>query len=90
MRGLALDYASDGIRVNCVVPGATDTALLRNYIDTCVDPAVEESRILSRIPLRRFATPEDIANAVRFLSSKEASYITGTWLAVDGGLLAQG
>jgi NAD(P)-dependent dehydrogenase (short-subunit alcohol dehydrogenase family) len=90
MRGVALDYASDGIRVNCVVPGATDTAMLRNYLRDCPDPAAEETRIMDTIPLKRLAKPEDIAKAVRFLVSSDASYITGTWLAVDGGLLAQG
>jgi NAD(P)-dependent dehydrogenase (short-subunit alcohol dehydrogenase family) len=90
MRGVALDYAADGIRANCVVPGATDTPLLRNYINSCSNPQGEEERIIASIPMRRLATPEDVAKAVRFLSSSDASYITGTWLAVDGGLLAQG
>lgn len=90
MRGVALDYASDGIRVNCVIPGATDTSLLRNYLNSCADPQAEERRIVSRVPLQRLAQPEDIAKAVRFLASSDAGYITGTWLAVDGGLLAHG
>ncbi len=90
MRGVAVDYAADGIRANCVIPGATDTPLLRNYLRDCPDPKAEESRIIGRIPLRRFAQPEDIAKAVRFLASSDAAYISGTWLAVDGGLLAQG
>jgi meso-butanediol dehydrogenase / (S,S)-butanediol dehydrogenase / diacetyl reductase len=90
MRGAALDCASDGIRVNCVLPGATDTPLLRNYLRECADPAGEEARIMNTIPLKRLAQPEDIAKAVRFLASSNASYITGTWLTVDGGLLAQG
>src|SRR6184192_2230680 len=46
MRGVALDYAADGIRVNCIVPGATDTPLLRNYINSCADPQAEERRII--------------------------------------------
>jgi NAD(P)-dependent dehydrogenase (short-subunit alcohol dehydrogenase family) len=90
MRGAALDCAPDGIRVNCVLPGATDTRLLRNYLRDCADPAGEEARIMNTIPLRRLAQPEDIAKAVRFLASSNASYITGAWLAVDGGLLAHG
>ncbi len=90
MRGVALDCAADGIRANCVVPGATDTPLLRGYIDSCSDPQAEEARIIASIPLRRLARPEDVAKAVRFLASSDASYIAGTWLAVDGGLLAQG
>jgi NAD(P)-dependent dehydrogenase (short-subunit alcohol dehydrogenase family) len=88
MRGVALDYAADGIRVNCVIPGATDSPLLWNYIRGCPDPKAEEKRILDGIPLGRFASTEDIAKAVRFLASSDAAYITGTWLAVDGGLLA--
>jgi NAD(P)-dependent dehydrogenase (short-subunit alcohol dehydrogenase family) len=87
MRAAALDCAPDGIRVNCVIPGATDTPLLRYHLRNCPE---DEQRILSNIPLRRFATPEDIAKAVRFLASSDASYVTGTWLLVDGGLLAQG
>jgi NAD(P)-dependent dehydrogenase (short-subunit alcohol dehydrogenase family) len=90
MRGVALDYASDLIRANCVIPGATDTPLLRNYLQGCSDPKAEENRIIGGIPLKRLAQPEDVAKAVCFLASDEASYITGTWLTVDGGLLAQG
>jgi len=90
MRGAALDCAAERIRVNCVIPGATDTPLLRAYLRDSGDPAAEESRIISRIPLRRLATPDDIAQAVRFLCSDAAAYITGTSLTVDGGLLAGG
>jgi NAD(P)-dependent dehydrogenase (short-subunit alcohol dehydrogenase family) len=89
MRALALDCAPYGIRVNCVIPGATDTRLLRGFIDAADDPKTAEQRLLETIPMRRFARPEDIANAVLFLASDYASYITGTSLAVDGGLLAQ-
>jgi len=87
MRAAALDCAPYGIRVNCIIPGATDSPLLRYHLRNCPE---DEHRILASIPLRRFATPEDIAEGVRFLASSDASYITGTWLAVDGGLLAQG
>jgi NAD(P)-dependent dehydrogenase (short-subunit alcohol dehydrogenase family) len=87
MRAAALDCAPDGIRVNCIIPGATDTPLLRYHLGICPE---DEQRILSKIPLGRFATPEDVAKGVRFLASSDASYVTGTWLAVDGGLLAQG
>jgi NAD(P)-dependent dehydrogenase (short-subunit alcohol dehydrogenase family) len=90
MRGLALDYASDGIRVNCVLPGATDTRLVRNYIEQSPDPDTTRRRLMERIPLGRLATPEDIGHAVLFLASDYASFITGTSLLVDGGQLAQG
>jgi meso-butanediol dehydrogenase/(S,S)-butanediol dehydrogenase/diacetyl reductase len=89
MRGLALDYAQDGIRVNCVIPGATDTRLVQGYINDSENPDETRKRLLDSIPLRRLATPEEIGRAVLFLASDHAGYITGTSLAVDGGLLAQ-
>jgi NAD(P)-dependent dehydrogenase (short-subunit alcohol dehydrogenase family) len=90
MRGLALDYAGDGIRVNCVIPGATDTGMLQSFFDDSGDAAGAKARMIETIPLHRLAAPEDIAKAVLFLASDHATYITGTCLAVDGGLGAQG
>lgn len=87
MRAMAIDCAPDGIRVNCVVPGATETPLLRSHFQSKPD---DEARLISKIPMRRLATPEDIAKSVRMLASRDAAYITGTTLVVDGGLLAQG
>lgn len=89
MRGLALDYARDGIRVNCVIPGATDTRLVQGFIQDSRDPEETRRRLLESIPLNRLARPEEIGRAVLFLASDHAGYITGTSLAVDGGLLAQ-
>lgn len=87
MRSAAVDLAKDNIRVNCIVPGATETPLLRDHFDTHPQ---DKERLVAQIPLRRLATPEDIARGVRMLASSDAAYITGAWLAVDGGLLAQG
>ena len=87
MRAMAIDCAKDGIRVNCVIPGATETKLIRAHFENNPE---EKVRLLSKIPMGRLATPEDIARSVRMLASKDAAYITGTSLAVDGGLLAQG
>jgi len=89
MRGLALDYARFGIRVNCVIPGATDTRLVQGFINDAKDPEQTRKRLMDSIPLQRLARPEEIAKAVLFLASDHAAYITGTSLAVDGGLLAQ-
>lgn len=89
MRGLALDYARDGIRANCVVPGATDTRLVQGYINDSKNPEETRRRLLESIPLGRLATPREIAQAVLFLASDYADYITGTSLVVDGGILAQ-
>jgi len=89
MRGVALDYAADGIRANCVLPGTTDTRLVQGYITESPDPDGTRRRLIDRIPLKRFATPEDIGRAVLFLASDHAAFITGTSLIVDGGQLAQ-
>lgn len=90
MRGVALDYAADGIRANCVIPGATDTRMLQSYFNNSRDPEAARADLITQIPLRRLADPADVAKAVLFLVSDCASYITGTCLTVDGGLMAQG
>jgi NAD(P)-dependent dehydrogenase (short-subunit alcohol dehydrogenase family) len=87
MRAAALDCAGDGIRVNCIIPGATETRLIREHFEN--NPS-EKDRLLEKIPLRRLAKPEEIAKGIRMLASEDASYITGSALVVDGGLLAQG
>jgi 2-hydroxycyclohexanecarboxyl-CoA dehydrogenase len=78
-KALALDFASHDITINCVAPGATDTAQMRGQGDSYTAYA------LRNIPRGRFATPQDQANAVAFLASPEAAHITGQTLAVDGG-----
>jgi NAD(P)-dependent dehydrogenase (short-subunit alcohol dehydrogenase family) len=90
VRGAALDSAPDHIRVNSVVPGATDTPLLREYIDGTPDPKATRDGILERIALKRLATPEDIARVTLFLASDDAAYVTGTYVLVDGGQVARG
>ncbi|MFC2017180.1 SDR family NAD(P)-dependent oxidoreductase [Chloroflexota bacterium] len=85
-RDMACDYGRENIRVNCVVPGLIDTALGRlRVVDD--QTAAEERRklIQASVPLARSGTPEEIANAVLFLASAEASYCNGSCLIVDGG-----
>jgi len=81
-RQLALDYAREGIRVNCICPGPTLTPRIKRYLDSGMARADE---ILSGVPMGRFAQPEEIAATVLFLASDEASYVTGSALVVDGG-----
>jgi len=83
-RAAALDYISKGIRINCVLPGATHTAMLQDWLG---DPAVVE-RIKQQHPIGRFAQADEIARAVLFLASNDASFIVGHPLLVDGGLTA--
>lgn len=92
VRSLALDYAKYGIRVNGVVPGATDTPLLTigaaaGDRDSLRKRIVELAR--EQIPLGRLGAPGEVANAVLWLWSDAASYVTGSHLVVDGGLLAK-
>ncbi|MBT2268326.1 SDR family NAD(P)-dependent oxidoreductase [Rhodococcus erythropolis] len=82
VRAFAIDYAGVGVRINALAPGLTRTGITANVTS---DPAVL-SAIERRIPLGRFAEPVEQAEAIWFLSSPAASYITGTTLVVDGGL----
>ncbi len=87
-RALAIDHGVDNIRVNCVCPGDTDTAMLRFEAGQL---GVEEKTFLADAanrPLRRVGQPEEIAQAVLYLASEASSFVTGAVLVVDGGGLA--
>jgi NAD(P)-dependent dehydrogenase (short-subunit alcohol dehydrogenase family) len=83
IRVLANDYAAEGIRVNGVIPGYTDTPM-NDYVER---PAAHE-RLVATIPLRRQGTAGEVANVIAFLASDEASYVTGAVWAADGGMTA--
>ncbi len=85
-RSLALDYAAVGVRVNAVAPGYTETRLVREWLDMQPDPQAALDSVLTKIPMRRIATPREIGNVVVFLLSEQASAITGATVAVDCGL----
>jgi NAD(P)-dependent dehydrogenase (short-subunit alcohol dehydrogenase family) len=88
-RSLALEYASHGIRVNCVLPGAIDTPVFRANLRADGREEEQYRATVDHIPLGRVGLPVDIAQAVVFLTSEESSYMTGASFLVDGGLLAQ-
>jgi NAD(P)-dependent dehydrogenase (short-subunit alcohol dehydrogenase family) len=81
-RQLACDYAPHNVRVNCICPGATLTPLVQKELDLGL---VTAEALIHGVPLGRFAKPSEIAAAVLFLASDDASYVTGTALVVDGG-----
>lgn len=83
-RAMALDHAPD-IRVNCICPGAVSTRMFEEYVNRCADPVTEKKRLVEAIPLQRLGTVRDIANAVLFMASDDAAWITGVNLVVDGG-----
>ena len=80
-RNMAVDLAAKKIRVNCVLPGTTDTPLIRTANVT------EESlaEVAKTFPLKRFGTPDDMANGIIYLLSDASSFVTGTELVIDGG-----
>ncbi len=88
VRTLAVDYAKYGIRVNAVVPGATETRLMWANVQPSDMPEMRR-RICAEVPLGRLATPDEPARAVVWLLSDESSYVTGSHLVCDGGILAK-
>jgi NAD(P)-dependent dehydrogenase (short-subunit alcohol dehydrogenase family) len=86
-RALALEVASAGIRVNAVAPGFTRTKLIDQGL---ADGSLQEDWMVARVPMKRLAATQEIANAVRYLAGDEASYVTGQTLIVDGGWTVQG
>lgn len=84
-KAMALDHGGQNIRVNCICPGDTDTPMLRNE---AAQLGADEAHFLAEAaqrPLQRIGKPEDIAQAVLYLASDAASFVTGTALVVDGG-----
>lgn len=90
-RNMALDYARDGIRVNAICPGTMDSEMVRTAARAeGGDLDATLARYGAFHPLGRLGLPEDIAQATLFLASDRSSFMTGGYLAVDGGFLAQG
>ncbi|MGI8778624.1 MAG: SDR family NAD(P)-dependent oxidoreductase [Solirubrobacteraceae bacterium] len=88
-RSLAAAHGPEQIRVNTICPGDVETPMLADFFAHQPDPEAARRAIEERYPLRRFASPRDVANVVAFLASDEASYLTGIDIVVDGGLLAR-
>ena len=80
-RSMAISYAKQGVRANCVCPGFIDTPMIEPAIGLFDDPATK----YAMVPMGRAGRPEEMANAILFLASDEASYCTGTALLADGG-----
>lgn len=83
-RSMAADFAPHNIRVNCIAPGTTMTAMGKRLIEN--DTPEKLAQRLSRYPMRRFGEPQEIARSVLYLASDDSSYTTGTCLVMDGGL----
>jgi NAD(P)-dependent dehydrogenase (short-subunit alcohol dehydrogenase family) len=83
---MATDHLSDGIRVNAVNPGTTDTPWVKRLLDQADDAKVAKIALEARQPMGRLVSPSEIANAIIFLASPVQASITGTSLNIDGGL----
>ena len=86
-RSIALDYAADGIRCNCVCPGITDTPMLREHLDATPDPEATLAGRLRRVAMGVALTPWDVAKSILYFSCDDSSGITGTSLTIDCGYL---
>jgi NAD(P)-dependent dehydrogenase (short-subunit alcohol dehydrogenase family) len=87
-KAMALDHASDGIRVNCVCAGSVDTPMLAREMEEMGGAAAVRHLFEEKHPIGRIASPDEVAAAVAYLASDEASFITGVALPIDGGLTA--
>ncbi|MEU4028181.1 SDR family NAD(P)-dependent oxidoreductase [Streptomyces anulatus] len=83
---MAADHVREGIRVNCVNPGTVDTPWVGRLLDAADDPAAERAALSARQPTGRLVSAEEVAAAVVYLASPAAGSVTGTALAVDGGM----
>ena len=88
---MACDHGPDNIRVNAICPGYVDTPMLKSFFDAKGDTEAANMREEARRvhPLRRYGTPEDMANLVNWLAGDEARYATGQLWVLDGGISAQ-
>jgi len=85
-KSMATDHVGDGIRVNCVCPGTTLTPAVETKIRGAPDPAALQDALVGRHPLGRLALPREIAQAIAFVASEEAAFMTGSVVVIDGGM----
>ncbi|MFJ4850098.1 MULTISPECIES: SDR family NAD(P)-dependent oxidoreductase [unclassified Streptomyces] len=83
---MAADHVREGIRVNCVNPGTADTPWVARLLDAADDPEAERAALRARQPMGRLVTADEVAAAIAYLASPAAASVTGTALAVDGGM----
>jgi 2-keto-3-deoxy-L-fuconate dehydrogenase len=83
---MAVDHIADGIRVNCVNPGTVDTPWIGRLLDQAADPAAERAALAARQPMGRLVSADEVAAGIAYLASPAAGAVTGTALAIDGGM----
>ena len=88
-KAIAIDYAADGIRCNCVCPGDMETPMIQQYFDGTDDAVAARAEMEAAYPGKRIADPAEVAAAVLFLCSNESSFVNGAPILVDGALTAK-
>jgi NAD(P)-dependent dehydrogenase (short-subunit alcohol dehydrogenase family) len=88
-RSVGVAYAADGIRCNCVCPGDMQTPMIEKYWAATGDPDKAREEMASMYPAGKIGQPGEVARAILFLASDEASYVNGAFMQVDGGLLSK-
>jgi len=86
---MAQAHGRQGIRVNAICPGDVETPILAEFFDYQPDPAEARRQVAKEYALGRIAQPEEVANVALFLASDESSFVTGTYIVVDGGLTSK-
>ena len=87
-RSIALDYAREGLRCNCICPGITDTPMLREHINTQPDPDAVLAKRVERVAMGVALQPDNVARSILYLCCEDSAGVTGTSLTIDGGYLA--
>ena len=88
-RSVAVAHAQQGVRVVAICPGDVDTELNQQYFAARPDPEETRRRVEREYPMRRMATPDEVARVATFLASDDASFVTGSHVLVDGGILSR-
>ena len=88
-KSIAVDFAAQNVKANCVCPGTTETALVKEALSKASDPEKARRELEMVRPANRLGQPEEIAYGILYLASDESSYATGTILSIDGGYTAQ-
>jgi NAD(P)-dependent dehydrogenase (short-subunit alcohol dehydrogenase family) len=88
-KAIAIDYAADGIRCNCLCPGDMETPMIEQYFNGTDDPVAARAEMEGAYPGKRMAHPREVAEGAAFLLSDRASFVSGTSLVVDGALIAK-
>lgn len=89
MQAIAIDYAKENIRVNCILPGIIDTPMADEWINRQPDPKASRRICANAQPVGRMGTSEECAQAALFLACDDSAFVTGTYILVDGGFCAQ-